>query len=533
MRQKLYNFTTRSIKLFFYFLFTLAFIFALTSPNLILGDNHINGIGTTIVTTVILIIAFVIGLTLYISPGAQLFAHRVFVEQRWHTATYCFLLAIFAQAFLITFIHPAIGFDTSAVHNAIRNPNTIANIGYFSVNPNNLDLLLIQHWVAQQFHQTSWLFFDIVTTFLVDLSAVLNILSIAAINKDRVPTGLYIHALWLVCFPSILVPYTDTWALPFVSAYLLCYCVTAYSTAPKLLKGITALLFGIFAVAAYFIKPSSLIPVIAIAIIEVIHLLLYPRKHQWWWIMLLAIFFVGSTAGSYHVEQQIVKNQTLIRIYSFRAKPMVHFINMGLSGHGGYNAHDSLVMVSTMSKKKRIAYSENSIKKRLKKMGPTGYLKFLFMKHRYNTADSSFGWAMQDDALVGNPPPTKKPGIRRTIQEFIYLYGNNLGDFRFMTQIWWVLGLGLILFAWRDNRKVLQVLRLAILGGFLFLLGFEGGRTRYLIQFLPVFLLLATLGFTAATQEFKHWFGWMGAASRPDKSSSSAPTSTKKPLESK
>lgn len=235
---------------------------------------------------------------------------------------------------------------------------------------------------------------------------------------------------------------------------------------------------------------------------------------------MVAIFLIGGTAASYQVEQHLVKHQTLIRIYAFRAKPMIHFINMGMSGHGGYNAHDSLVMVSTMSKKKRIAYSENSIKKRLKKMGVKGYLAFLYTKHRYNTADSSFGWAMQDDALVGNPPPTKKPGVRHTIQEFIYLYGNNLGDFRFLSQIWWVLWLGLILFAWRDNRKVIQVMRLAILGGFLFLLIFEGGRTRYLIQFLPVFLLLATFGFDAARKEFVHWFGWMGKNSRPH-----APTS--------
>lgn len=521
MREKLYKFNSRAIKLLFYFLFTLAFVFALTSPNLILGDNHINGIGTTMVTTVILIIAFAIGLTLYISPRAQHWAYWLFITQRWRTSVWCFLIALLAQIILITYIHPAIGFDTSAVHNAIRNPNTIANIGYFSVNPNNLDLLLMQHWVATQFHQSSWFFFDIVTTVMVDTSALLNLLSIAAVDQSKVPFGFYLHAAWLLMFPSILVPYTDTWALPFVSAYLLCYCVTAYSTAPKLLKGITALLFGIFAVTAYFIKPSALIPVIAIIIIEVIHLL-HPQKRQWWWIFLVALFLVGSTATSYHFEQQIVKHQTLIRIYSFRAKPMIHFINMGMSGHGGYNAHDSLVMVSTMSKKKRIEYSENSIKKRLKKMGVSGYLAFLYNKHRYNTADSSFGWAMQDDALVGNPPPTKKPGIRHVIQEFIYLYGNNLGDFHFLSQIWWVLWLGLILFAWRDNRKVIQVMRLAILGGFLFLLAFEGGRTRYLIQFLPVFLLLATLGFDAARKEFIHWFGWMGQHSRAQTADQSA-----------
>ena len=100
---------------------------------------------------------------------------------------------------------------------------------------------------------------------------------------------------------------------------------------------------------------------------------------------------IGSTAGSYHVMNQVVKNQTYIRINSFRAKPMIHFINMGMSGDGGFNAHDSMIMATTVSKKKRIEYSKNSIKKRLGKMGAFGYAAFLYQKQSNDTADGSFG----------------------------------------------------------------------------------------------------------------------------------------------
>ncbi|NLR10331.1 TIGR03766 family XrtG-associated glycosyltransferase [Lactobacillus sp. HBUAS51381] len=519
MREKLYKFNSRAIKLFFYFLFTLAFIFALTSPNLILGDNHINGIGTTMVVTVVLIIAFGLGLSLYISPQLQRLFHYIFIKQRWRTATWCLVITFCLQGCFIYLVHPGIGFDVGAIHYALTNPTDLNEVGYFSVNPNNINLLLLQHWLAVQFHHTSWIFFDIITTILVDLSALLNLLSIAAIDKSKVPLTMYIQTVWLLLFPSILVPYTDTWVLPCISAYILCYCVIAFSTAPKLLKGIMALLFGVCVISAYFVKPSGVIPAIAIIIIEAIHLL-KPHHRQWWWIVLVGLFMISSTAASYQFMSKTVSNQSYIRINSFRAKPMIHFINMGMSGDGGFNAHDSYIMAITVNKKQRIKYSENSIKRRLHKMGPSGYLAFLYQKQKHNTADGSFGWIKEGNFLNGSPIPSTK-GIRGTIEEFLYLYGNNLGDFRFLAQAWWVFLLGLILFAWRDNRKIIQVLRLAILGGFLFLLAFEGGRTRYLIQFLPVLLLLASLGFDATRQEFKHWFGWMGAASRSQNSTKS------------
>lgn len=390
MRQKLYKLNSYAIKLIFYTLFIMTFIFAITSPNLILGDNSITGIGTTMFTTIMIILAFSITLTLYISPRAQRFVHWLFVEQSWRTATCGFLVALVLQACFIYLVHPGVGFDVGAIHYALTNPGDVNEVGYFSVNPNNINLLLLQHWITTQFHQTSWLFFDIITTILVDTSILINLLSIAAIDKSKVPIGLYIHTIWILLFPSILVPYTDTWVLPFISAYLLCYCVMTYSTAPKLLKGIMALLFGVFVICAYFIKPSGVIPAIAIVIIELIQLLT-PHHRQWWWLILVSFFMIGSTAGSYHVMNQVVKNQTYIRINSFRAKPMIHFINMGMSGDGGFNAHDSMIMATTVSKKKRIEYSKNSIKKRLGKMGAFGYAAFLYQKQSNDTADGSFG----------------------------------------------------------------------------------------------------------------------------------------------
>jgi len=509
MRQKLFGFNNKAVKSIFYFLFSLTFYFALTSPNLILGDNHITRIGTTFFTTKVLLVMLAVGLAIYASENVKEFLAWLFIDKRWITASCCLALAFIIQFAFVFLIHPGIGFDVGGIHYGVLNPKDINTIGYFSVNPNNLNMLLMEHWLSVFFKQTSWLFFDILTTIFVDISVALNLLSISVIDKTKIPVGMYIHALWLSLFPMIIIPYTDTWVLPFISLYILCYCLVFYSKQPLLAKALWSVLMGFSLTGAYFAKPSGIIPANAIIIIELIHLL-KKRTHSWTFLLLITVLFAGATGSSYFAIHNAVQHEKYIRVNSFRAKPMIHFINMGLSGDGGYNAKDSYKMAVTIDKQKRIDYSVNSIKKRLGKMGFFGYMEFLVRKQNNNTSDGTFAWVKEGDFIHGSPSPAKK-GIRGKIENFIYLYGNNLGDFRYIAQIWWCIWLGIIFFAWKDNRKITQIMRLAIIGGFLFLLIFEGGRSRYLIQFLPAFLLLAALSFDTAIDQLSTLFGWVNA----------------------
>ena len=506
MRQKLFNFNNRFFKLLFYFFITITFYFALTSSNLILGDNHITKIGTTWFTTYVLIAAFLFGLLIYASENVRDFLAFIFIDRRWITASCCLAIAILIQIGFILLIHSPVADDVGVVHQVLLTPKSPNIVGYFSVNPNNLGIALFQKFLADTFHTTSWLFFEMATLIIIDIAALFNLLSIAVIDKNKLPIGMYIHALWIISFPAILIPYTDTWVVGFVAIYIFCYCLIAYSNTNKFIKSFFALVMGFNIVCAYIIKPSGIIPAIAIVIIEGLNLLSNHKK-QWWWIVLVSALLVGSTAGSYYKLNQTIKNQKYVTVYYFRAKPMVHFINMGLSGDGGYNAKDSMKMVTTINKQDRINYSVNSIKKRLHKMGFSGYLAFLWRKQNNNAADGTFGYLREGDASPMKHKPDKH-GFRGKVENFFLLYGNNVGDFRYFTQIWWCIWLGLIFFAWNDDRKIMQVMRVSLIGGFIFLLIFEGGRSRYLIQFLPVFLLLATLGSTASSEKLRSLFSW-------------------------
>lgn len=99
--------------------------------------------------------------------------------------------------------------------------------------------------------------------------------------------------------------------------------------------------------------------------------------------------------------------------------------------------------------------------------------------------------------------------MKSGIASFVYPNGDNLDNFRFIAQLAWIALLFLIAFGWQNQRLVVQALRLGMIGGFIFLLIFEGGRSRYLIQFLPVLFLIATLCSQSAVQKLRSLFSWV------------------------
>lgn len=513
MDHRLFNYGNRFIRGLFYFFFALTTYFAVTSVNLILGDNSQTGSGTTVVTAMVLLVAISISLAGFSYPRVARVLKWIFVRHQVVTASVLLVATVAWQVLFVLCVHPAIGFDVSAIHEAVLDPKGVETMSYFSQNSNNLPILLMQHWLAEQFQTTSWLFFDWVTLILTDLSAVFNILSVAVISRRQIPTAIYVHVGWLAIFPMIIVPYTDAWVLPFVSAYIFCYVVMSYGRCHGFWKVLAAAGFGLNVALAYFMKPSAIVALIAIVLVELLQLI----RHEFWqkltWrkggllvILLVVSGLVGG--GAYSAGNHILDTQHYIKINTARAIPAVHFMSMGISGEGGYNAKDALKMAQLPTKKARTEWSKKMYLKRLKQRGFWGYLTFLVKKQRNDSADGSFAWIKEGHFIQQGTKPTGT-GFARGLREFVYLYGTRLGDFRYLAQAWWIVWLIMIFFGWRDQRKFTQVLRLTIIGAFLFLLLFEGGRSRYLIQYLPAFLILGTLSFQYSLTRLRRLFQWV------------------------
>ncbi len=510
---KLYLFGQRVIDFFWLILFGTTLFKAWTSINLILGDNSFYGTSTTLLTT-FGIIFLVVFFSLYHSVSSiHEVVYHIFVEN-WHwTASFLLILVIAFQLFFVINVHPVSGFDAGMLHYAavskkhVLEPNVAA---YYSLNQNNLPITLVMRWLVVKTGQTSWLFFDLLTVALVDLSAFLNLGSIYCLKPAALPGAIYLHCGWLFFFPSIIMPYTDAWVLPFVSLYLLCSIIL---TKPKLFLGyrlVAAVLFGISAVLTYWIKPSAIIPVIAMVLILILRSfkgLKTLMKGHWADAILITIVLMESAGVTYRQIDHSIKAQTYIKVDQSRAIPAIHFMAMGVYGQGGYSEKQAVKMTILPTKQQKTAYSKKMLIKRLKALGTWGYFKFLITKQGNNTADGTFGWLREGHFFRENQKPSDR-GISNRLKNYIYLYGRHIADFRFWSQAWWVFFLSLIALGWGRRSDEIQTLRLSLIGGFLFLLLFEGGRSRYVIQYLPVLLVLAALSVEQAQVNWKKLWQW-------------------------
>lgn len=515
------QFGHRVITVLWRLLFALTFFFAATSVNLIIGDNHTFGTSTTYVTTFFIlgVVLFVLALQTY--PRVRRWADATFITHQVRTASLIFALVVIGQIVFVSFVHPVSGFDSGMLNYAavsakhVQEPNIVA---YYSLNQNNLPIMLLMRQIVVLTGQTSWQFFDFLTLALVDLSALLNLRTVVILRRQSLGTALYLQAGWLAVFPSILMPYTDAWSIPFVSLSLLGAAVISQRHFSLGHRSLGAALVGVSGAITYFIKPSAIIPLIAMIIVVILTWL--EQAHHWTragvtLTLCLGLAAGASGAGVYTVANHAVKNQDYIAIDYSRNIPAIHFAAMGIYGQGGYAPRQAEAMAVLPTKAQKTAYSKDKLLKRLRQLGPWGYLRFLYQKQRNNTADGTFGWLKEGTFFRENQKPSQK-GFANKLKNFIFLYGEHIADFRFLAQVWWVLLLGLIALSWGKQRGFREILRLALLGGFIFLLLFEGGRSRYLIQYLPCFLILATLDAPVTLRNLKAFVRhYRGAPAEP------------------
>lgn len=469
------------------------------------------GSGTTWVSVVFLMGIILIGLGLCVNQKFRAVWRYFFITHGIWSSIIFLSVAFGWQLVLIFNTHPAIGFDPGAIHVALTNPNAADLRSYFSYNSNNLPILLIQHQLAKLTHDNSWLFFDLVNLGLLCLTVIFNLITVRLIDRRKINTARYCHAVWLLLFPMVLVPYSDLGVLPLVSGLLLCYVILRRTQWSLTVKIIISSLAGVLATSIYFIKPSAIVPIIAILIIEILVLLsnLNLMIRQTGALIVITGMFLIAGFASYQLASQSVQKQTYIHIIKGRTLPPIHFISMGVSGDGGYNPKDALAMVEQPSQKAMVSYSTDKLIERLQQKGFLGYLVFLVHKQDRNTSDGTFTWLKEGHFMTETP--VKTGGIKGIIQNIFYPGGRYLSDFHFIAQFFWVLCLGVITLGWRVRDRITDVLRLSIVGGLLYLLLFEGGRSRYIIQFLPLIIILTILVLPSVGGMLREKLAWLTA----------------------
>lgn len=456
------------------------------------------------VSSLILFLIFVIGIILYkFNSCFRSKIKYIFVEKRKITSLMFLILACVIQLVFVLNVHPSVNFDVGNIISAAQGsiPNCPARYSYFSQYPDVLFLLIIERKLAEI--STNQLTFVLANLGMLYLSVILNVVCVRIINKEKLPIMMYIQAVWLLLFPMTIAPYTDVYILPFISLALVAYALLTKKTSSFATKATAAGLLASSIAEGYFFKPTAVILLIAILITLFLRLINKSwtksfKKH----VLIYGALFISVFGITFGVDHVIVNEQKIVPIDKNVATPPVRLMAMGMVGNGGYNREDAMGEIG-VSTKQQIKTSDEKIKNRLKEKGLWGYTKFLVEKQANDTSDGTFGWLNEGYFLNEDVPNTK---LGQFLSSYIYPNGKHLFDFKFLAQLCWVILIGIILFGLSDREEFSQTMRLAIIGLMIFLLMFEGGRTRYMIQFLPCFFVLASLCWSSTRDLFGHLF---------------------------
>ncbi len=113
---RFYQFSQAVINWAWRILFFLMLFFAITSPNIILGDNPTFGTSTTMVTTGLVLGLVAVLVMNYAYPEVHAWLVAVFIKKRLLTGSLMLGVVLAGQIFLIIFVHPASGFDAGMLH---------------------------------------------------------------------------------------------------------------------------------------------------------------------------------------------------------------------------------------------------------------------------------------------------------------------------------------------------------------------------------------------------------------------------------
>lgn len=361
---------------------------------------------------------------------------------------------------------------------------------YFAICMNNAPLywayvgwLMLPHALGVQ---------DLMSALVV-LNCVCIVLSLFFLFRIAVRLWDEKRALFILCaaflYPGLFlyapIAYTDTLTLPFVTgAVLLWLRARDAGTAgehPRALR---------LAVAALFLTALGSALKVSVAVLAVAFAidLIFAWKGRIRWRALAAsaaCFLIVLFGG-------IELSHIGFPEYEREPFPLSHWIMMGLHGDGGYWNPDFELTLQYDTYEERVVFTREEIARRIAAMGPDGFVRHCANKLSYIYSDGTCYAPIKLYVGLGKPNPLHNwilPGAR--FSGFLYYAADGLQLCLLALCAW-----GSFCDA-RRGRSQLAFLRAAWFGLGLFLLLWEA-RSRYVVNFLPVFLLCAAAGLPQA-----------------------------------
>lgn len=424
-------------------------------------------------------------------------------------------LLIGIQIGYVVILYRQIGFDCGVVIGSAKDliAGNFDNVQYFSTYTNNMFLLLFFEICFRLAHLINFQK-DLMVAIMINIIAIDVAIWLIAKVCIKIFGEKYSFISYIISVPIlgitpyIAVAYTDTLSLPFTVGLFYGYICYKQNKKTKYLIYIT-----ICGIIGLLIKPTNIIILIAIILIELINLIMKIASKtrekidikiclkNTLAIVLTAIIIYGGFSvykqirlGKYITKEDIENN-------SFS---MTHFFMMGLKPtevegkyYGHYNQDDVDNTAAHIGKEAKKEYNISEAKNRLKNMGVKGYISFLYDKYTWIISDGTFFYG--NEGHFYTTEPFFKEGFAKLVQDYSY---QGREGYRNVTvnilQTYWcavliLITLGTIIKFIKKEKDEINILRLSVIGIIAFILLFEA-RSRYLINYLPIMIILAVYG---------------------------------------
>ena len=376
---------------------------------------------------------------------------------------------------------------------------------YLTRNPNNLSMFLYVKSLYHLFgYKAIWVLQLLGIIYVNGTALILYKTAQKYFSQTSADVAFSFYVLLLGFSPFVIQTYTDLTGLPFLA--LQTYLTMGIIKDKELSVAKLATL-GVVTALTLMFRPTGAISFIAFFI------LLFLEK-SWKKLARLVLIFglsFGLTMGLNSFIKQH-QNEVVIRQEEELAKSWLTFINLGLTYSGTDQTDMKKGLLQYIPKAERSKYNnglfanENEIKEIKRRLSEYTVLSFsshIVYKLEKTLYDGSLNWLYmspeKEKSAFISPlyAYTKDNALAEWVRKFIIEYDSpSYVFYKIVKQpIWIVMVLGAFVPVWKYRRyRQLNYLLLTIFGGILFLMVFEGGKTRYLIQFLPQIFLLSSIG---------------------------------------
>ncbi|MXQ48023.1 hypothetical protein GRB29_01115 [Streptococcus pneumoniae] len=434
----------------------------------------------------------------------QLFSN-IYIFIVTHKLLVMLALFIFQMIILLTSIGLAKA-DTTVLYNIATDPIFASETDYISLFPNNFMLLIWMKLNYLLFNENMVVSMGLFNILFVNI-AIYNIyvLNLRHLTKKTANLSFLLGILILGLSPQYIYTYSDSITLFLLSMFLLCLSKLARNREYK-----NAILSGILMALTYSFRPTVMIFIIAGFIVILFQwtkskkILKSLRIWMKLIIVLLGAFLLINKAIDYSMN-----HQNIVKYETEKSRTLLYFVNLGLTYSGNIHAELPQEVVNATGNDRNKKAIED-IKKRIKQYDFTSFIGHLFYKYYWITNEGLIGW--QQENVLGEEQRLYIPWLKniqdkelsKWIRSYIYVDGENHYLYATLIQLIWIfISFGLFAYSlhFTFNKSYSLFMQITIFGAIIFLMIFEGGRTRYLIQFLPAILTISTQGLINSYQK--------------------------------